>query len=475
MTPRRRTLLIALALVSLVLLAIAPVALASAGGGSSGFSGDGGGGGFGGGGGGGAGHAFVLYLVFRALFTIALLGHGLGFLVLLALAAAWWFMTRGFPNMQRSWAARSRQGHAHRRETRKRERRVELAAAEASDENPIFGPVAVRAAGAQLFTDIQLAWSSDNRVALRGLITPELLVEWERRLDDFEHRGWRNVVEPVGEPQVEYVGILRRDRGDDELDRVVVRIEAKLRDYVVDAGGRHIKRDGQFTESVRMREYWTLERRGEHWVLASIESGAEGEHSLKDRIVQTHWSDEQGMRDEALVESAVAQRAPDGFKIAELADLQFSGDARAAALDLSLADARFGPDILEVAARRAVDAWAEAVDGSDDELRKLAARDAVQEMLHPGDPSGRTRLVVRGPQVQRIRIVALDAAANPATMTIDVDLRGRRYIEDRDTTRVLSGSATRLLGFTERWTFALTETADEPWRVVSVQTPAVPA
>ena len=47
----------------------------------------------------------------------------------------------------------------------------------------------------------------------------------------------------------------------------MVRIEAKLRDYVVDSSGRHIKRQGALTESVRMREYWTLERRGEHWVL----------------------------------------------------------------------------------------------------------------------------------------------------------------------------------------------------------------
>ena len=166
------------------------------------------------------------------------------------------------------------------------------------------------AAATQLFTDIQLAWSNDDRIALRGLITPELLVEWERRLDDFERKGWRNMVEPVGPPNVEYVGILRRDRGEDDLDRVVVRIEAKLRDYVLDSSGRHIKRDGQFTESVRMREYWTLERRGEHWVLASIESGAEGEHALKDKIVQTHWADEQSLRDEALVEGAVAQTGP---------------------------------------------------------------------------------------------------------------------------------------------------------------------
>ncbi len=389
--------------------------------------------------------------------------------------AAWWIANRGVPTFLTFWRAHEQQGRAHRRESRKRERRVELAAAEAEDENPIFGPTAVRDAATQLFADIQSAWSADNRVALRGLITPELLVEWERRLDDFERKGWRNMVEPVGPPKVEYVGILRRERGDDDLDRVVVRIEAKVRDYVVDSSGRHIKRDGQFTESMRMREYWTLERRGEHWVLASIESGAEGEHALKDKIVQTHWSDEQAMRDEALVEGAVAERAPAGFKVAELADLQFSGDARAAALDLSLADARFAPDILEVAARRAVAAWTEAVDGSDAELRKVATPDAIQELLHPGDPSGHTRVVVRGAQVQRIRIVALDAGADPATMTIDVDLRGRRYIEDRDTTRVLSGSSIRPVGFTERWTLAVTGEADEPWRIVSVQTPAVPA
>ena len=274
MKPRRHILLIALALAALVALVFAPGALASAGGGSAGFSGGEGGGSFGGGGGGGRG--FALFIVIRLLFDIAILGHGLFLLVLLALFDSWWIMTRGFPSFMRFWDLRSQQGHAHHRESRRRERRVERAAAEAEDENPIFGPAAVREAGARLFTDIQLAWSNDDRIALRGLITPELLVEWERRLDDFERKGWRNHVEPVGPPKVEYVGILRRERGQQDLERVVVRIEAKLRDYVVDSGGRRIKREGSATESVRMREYWTLERRGNHWVLASIESGRRG-------------------------------------------------------------------------------------------------------------------------------------------------------------------------------------------------------
>ena len=63
---------------------------------------------------------------------------------------------------------------------------------------------------------------------------------------------------------------------------------------------------------------------------------------------------------------------PDGTKVAEVADLEFEGDARAAALDLSLADGRFAPDVLEVAARRAVAAWAEAVDGGDAALSAIA-------------------------------------------------------------------------------------------------------
>lgn len=474
MRPRRRTLLIALLLAAFAVLALAPAAFASAGGGSAGYSGGGGGGGgFSGGGGGGKG--FIVFLVFRAIIDLTIATHGIFLLVLLAIGAAWWIMNRGMPSFMAYWGAHQRQGRAHRRTSRKRERHVELAAAEAEDENPIFGPAAVREAGAQLFADIQSAWSADNRMALRGLITPELLTEWERRLDDFERKGWRNIVEPSGPPKVEYIGLMRRERGHEDLDRVVIRIEAKLRDYVVDSRGEHIKREGAFTESVRMREYWTLERRGEHWVLSSIESGAEGEHALQDQIVQTHWADEQSMRDEALVEGAVAQSTPDGFKVGELAELQFTGDAHAAALDLSLADGRFAPDILEVAARRAVAAWADAVDGPDVELRKVATPDAVRELLHPGDSSGQTRLVVRGVQVQRIRVVGLDAQAEPATMTIDVDLRGRRYIEDRDTTRVVSGSSTHLIGFTERWQLAVTGDPAEPWRIVAVQTPAVPA
>ena len=169
----------------------------------------------------------------------------------------------------------------------------------------------------------------------------------------------------------------------------------------------------------------------------------------------------------------MADAVPEGISVAEVADLQFDGDAHAAAMDLSVADGRFAPDVLEVAARRAVDAWAEAVDGSDGPLQAIAHPDAVRELLHPGGAS--TRLVVRGPKVKQIRVAALDAGSKPPTMSIEVDLAGRRYVEDRATTLVVSGSRSREVSFTEHWTFALDGPPEQPWRLTAAGAPLAQA
>jgi predicted lipid-binding transport protein (Tim44 family) len=447
---KRRRLLILVA-VGLLALTLAPEAFAAAGGGSAGYGG--------GGGGGGHGSGFALYLLFQLLFRIALLGHGLGALFLVALALLYFFLTRVVPHAKST----SNSGPRARRRTAKRERRVELAAAVAAEENPAFAPDAVRANATALFKQVQDAWSRGDRAKLSRLVGPDLLTEWERRLDDLARRGWDNRVEVLGEPSVEYVGL------DAPTARVTVRIEAKVRDYVLDRYGNHMHRAGRLSEIVRLREFWTLQL-GENgrWILTSIEQGAEGTHVLDENIIADALSDDTGMRDETLVEQAVADAVPEGTRISEVADLDYAGDARAAALDLSLADGRFAPDVLEITARRAARAWAEAVDGDDARLRSIAHGAAVRELLHPGDPSESTRLVVRGPEVRRIRIVNLDAGAQPPTMTIEVQLYGRRYIEDRNTTAILAGSQSRPTTFTEQWTFALDGDARQPWLLTAV-------
>ncbi len=458
---RRRTLIPALAVAAALVLLLAPDALAAAGGGSSGF-----------GGGGGGGRGAGLYILIQILIRIAILGHGLGALIIIGLIVVAILFTRVAPRAQAIWSTQQAQGPAARRRSAQRERRVELAAAEAAEDDPAFAPDSVRAAASRLFKDIESAWDAADIDRLRRLVAPELLAEWERRLSDFSRRGWRNRVQVLEEPVVEYVGLT--NQGDRITDRVVVRIQCRLRDVVEDAYGQLIKGRGRLGEVTTIREYWTLRRdRDGRWILASIEQGAEGRHALDEKIVATPWSDEQAMRDEALVEGAVAEAVPEGTTVAEVAKLDFDGDARAAALDLSLADGRFAPDVLEVAARRAVAAWAQAVDGGAGQLDGIADRAAVSELLHPGDPSGRTRLVVRGPQVRNIRITSLDPAATPPTMTVKVEVEGCRYLEDRDTAAVLSGSRDRRTRFHEDWTFALDGDSGEPWRIARVGLPAV--
>jgi predicted lipid-binding transport protein (Tim44 family) len=453
MSRRIRTAIL-LALGVALALALAPAAMASAGGGSAGY-----------GGGHGGGKGFALYVLIQLLIRIAILGHGLGALVLIGLVvlAVLYFHLVA----PRFATAPQDGGRAARHRTARRERRVELAAAEAAEYDPAFAPDIVKPAAAHLFTEIQAAWDAGDRARLATLVGPDLLAEWERRLDDFDARGWRNRVAPIQPPRVEYVGLTHHG---DAGDRVVVRIEAKLKDFVEDRYGNHITRGGRVTETTRIREFWTLGRSHGRWILESIEAGAEGAHALDEQIVATPWSDDTALRDEALLEGVEA--VPEGTSVAEVADLDFAGDARAAALDLSLADGRFAPDVLEVAARRAVAAWAQAIDGDDAALNAIADTPAVRDLLHPGDPSAQTRLVVRGPKIKQIRIVTLDAGAQPPTMTIDVELEGRRYIEDRATTAVLAGSRSRVTSFAQRFTLAVTEDARSPWRIVAAESPA---
>ncbi len=91
----------------------------------------------------------------------------------------------------------------------------------------------------------------------------------------------------------------------------------------------------------------------------------------------------------------------------------------------------------------------------------------MRELLYGGDESARTRLVVRGPRLKALRITALHADATPPAMSIEADVSGRRYREDRDTAAVLEGSKEREVSFTERWTMTLDGDERAPWRIAA--------
>ena len=418
------------------LLVSAPDALAAAGGGSSGFGGGGGGGGGGFSGGGGSGSGGTLSPgVIIAIVVVVLI---------LAAFSAW-------------------RGYRWRKKRDARVLRVRLAAAEAAQDDAAFAVEKVTTDAMQLFERIQAAWSAEDRRTLHRLVSEDLCTEWERRLDDFAAKGWHNKVDINGTPDVHYVGLV--NRADDADDRVCVLIEASLTDYVEDARGRRIKRNDSTSTTTTLREYWTLSKRDGHWRLLSIEQFGEGGHNLDSALVASPWSDDR-LREDAVLEGAAADAAGSPADVATLVDLDYAEDGRKAALDLSLVDGRFAPDVLETSARRAVAAWAEAVDGPDAALERVARPAAIAQLLYPtGDDA--VRRVVRGPRVDAMTLVKLDGAAQPPTMLVELRLSGRRYLENRDTVAVVDGSRDSPTSWTERWTFTLDGDGEAPWLVAS--------
>jgi predicted lipid-binding transport protein (Tim44 family) len=433
---------------TLLVLTLAATAHAAAGGGSSGFGGGGGGGGgFSGGGGGGGfaggggsgsggGGGFVwVVVVFVVLFVFVI------------------------PAMRRGRMRRATRAEA----PAERVQAVGLAAAEAAEDDAAFAAQAVTDRARDLYLEIQDAWSRDDRDRLRELVFGDLMAEWDRRLDDFGARGQRNVVE-VQDLQVQQVGLVNRTA--DEEDRVVVLMQARQRDYVQQGGRRLMRTDDPEGDAVAVvHEFWTLAKRDGAWCLHSIEQPAEGMHNLADPLVATPAADGR-VRDEAVFEIAAADKVADD-QVRNLLSVDYEGDARAQAQDAALVDGRFAAEVLETAVRRAVEAWLDAVDGSDDALLAIADTAAVDALLYGGDAARESRIVVRGARVLGIAIARCDVHAQPAELDVHVDVEGVRYREDRDTLAVLDGDKRRARRWQEAWTLTLSgDDGGPPWRLV---------
>ena len=416
-----------------------PILLASAGGGSSGFGGGGGGGGGGGFSGGGGS------------------GSGSG--------GPWWFWLLIVAGILTFFVFGAVTAALLRRKRALRVARTRTVSAEAAEDDAYFAADDVSHGRARCSAGASRPGTRATVDRLAALVGDDLMVEWRRRLDDFDAKGWHNAVEVSRGPEIEYVGLVNRE--DDTEDRVVVRVTAQMRDVVTTANGSIIKKNETDPRSSRSREYWTLARRGERWTVVSIEQHAEGEHNLDEQIVASPWSDDTRVSDDARVELAKADAAAPGTDVAGLVDLDFADDARAAALDLALVDDRFSPAVLEAAARRAVAAWAEAVDGDDTALEAIADPAVIQELLYPGDAGAHNRLVVRGPKLKALRIVALEKDTEPPAFIVEAELNGRRYVEDRDTLALQSGSRDHAVGFTERWRMTLDGAGAMAWRIGS--------
>ena len=65
------------------------------------------------------------------------------------------------------------------------------------------------------------------------------------------------------------------------------------------------------------------------------------------------------------------------------------------------------------------------------------------------------------------RCHGVDAQATPARMSLEVEVAAVLYVEDRDTTDVVSGSKSGASTFTEHWTMTLDGPTESPWRLTA--------
>ena len=352
-----------------------------------------------------------------------------------------------------------------RKRRRERVARVELASAEAAGDDAYFAADLVKAEAAALHRSIVAAWTGRDREALATLLGPDLLTEWVRRLDDFDRKGWHNVCELRSGPEVEYMGLVNRE--DDADDRVVVRVHGgaarrrrrRLRPRAqAQRGGR---RDAPRSPST-----------GPSAAPASAGCCSRSSRTARARTTSTRRSSRRRGRTRrgCTTSRSPSSRSPTPCPTPRSARSSTSttrATARVQAMDLSVVDGRFAPAVLEAAARRAVEAWAEAVDGADAALERAATPEAAHALLYPRGTN--SRLVVRGP---RLAGAADRGARRPRRSrrrwSVEAELRGRRYLEDRDTAAVLEGSKERETAFTERWTLALADDDPAtPWRIVA--------
>jgi hypothetical protein len=57
-------------------------------------------------------------------------------------------------------------------------------------------------------------------------------------------------------------------------------------------------------------------------------------------------------------------------------------------------------------------------------------------------------------------------------MTVEVDVGGRRYVEDRDTAAVVRGEKETAVTFRERWSLVLDGATETAWRLTNLDTAA---
>jgi hypothetical protein len=144
---------------------------------------------------------------------------------------------------------------------RRLDRRLQAVKAAAGTSGP-YGVPAVTDAAERLFREMYSAWDGGDRERLARISDPDLMTDWNKRLDGYAAEGKRQRVQILDGPKLDYVSLM----ADQKLARL--RVRATLRRGFEPANpSRRDVRKRAVGSKVAIEEFWTLSRSGDDWIL----------------------------------------------------------------------------------------------------------------------------------------------------------------------------------------------------------------
>jgi hypothetical protein len=354
------------------------------------------------------------------------------------------------------WIAGIRNRVRHERAVLKehsRANRAHYAAVEAAEDDPNFSPEAIEEFVTEIVALADALWRNGECGALDGCPDERLVRAWARSRASWLGSG----LKVVGKPSIDILRVV--NRADEEEDRAVVRVFVHIH-------CRHPRLGFVATRYVHLDERWTLGRSGGRWVVLSIGGDPLAGPILAAPLVPNPSFDTERLREESLAELANARRVGDDVA---LSDLVSADEPPALALfDLSLLDGRFESALIATQLAHLLEAWEEAMTGSDGPFEELASARARTTLLRPRRG---TRLIIRDAVLKSWQPTRLDLTRKPLTIEVALDVEAVRYVIT-DGGSHLAGEATepRRMGLT--WVLELTGPRGIPWRLAGSNSPA---
>jgi hypothetical protein len=130
-----------------------------------------------------------------------------------------------------------------------------------------------------IFVWVHSAWDQKKMELAKDFMTPWYIQNQQLTLDKWERDGLENIVSDVTIKKITPVYVAH-DPDDAAKDRIIVEIEAEMRDYLLEKStGQVVKGDKTLGDVTTV---WNLVREGGRWVLSMIEDAGTADDYLRE-------------------------------------------------------------------------------------------------------------------------------------------------------------------------------------------------